>query len=55
VDSSPKKWQVCQHLLGLKLSQTFMNFFILLNTKENILKFVNQTYWIQVFLSSWFV
>jgi len=34
----------CHHLPTLKLFQTYMNFFLLLNTKEDILKNMgNQT------------
>jgi len=35
--SSPK-WKVCHHLLTLKLLQTSLSFFLMLNTKEDILK-----------------
>ncbi len=35
---------MCHNLLTLKLSQTCMSFFLLLNTKEDILKHIgNQT------------
>ncbi len=36
--SPPKKWKFCHHLLTLKLFQTWMSFFALLNTKYDILK-----------------
>jgi len=35
---STPKLKFCQHLLTLKLLQTCMSFFLLLNTKEAILK-----------------
>jgi len=39
-----QKWKFCHHLLTLKFFQTCMSFFLLLNSKEDILKNVgNQT------------
>jgi len=35
---STQKWKFCHHLLTLKLLQTCMSFFLLLNTKEDILE-----------------
>jgi len=35
---STLKWKFCHHLLTLKLLQTWMSFFLLLNTKGDILK-----------------
>jgi len=37
---STQKWKFCHHLLTLKLFQTCMSFFLLLNTKEDILKMI---------------
>ncbi len=36
------KWKFCHHLFSLKLFQTCMNFFLLLNTKEDIVAFSRQ-------------
>jgi len=35
---SIQNWKFCHHLLTLKLLQTCMTFFVLINTKEYILK-----------------
>jgi len=44
VHLQPKNEKCCHHLLNLKLFQTCMSFFLLLNTNEDILKNVgNQT------------
>jgi len=52
---STQKWKFCQHLLTLKLLQTYMSFFLLLNTKEDIQcaqrkSMVPNNCWFQTFL-----
>ncbi len=34
-----QKWKCCHHLLTFKLFQTCMNFYLLLNTKEDSIVF----------------